>query len=331
MNEVMGEQRAGLVHGILDRLAIGNRVGFRYRTLERLGLEAMERALAQGLLREIHRAETIPDPQRRTLYDLEVRHTSEGIIAVSEPDDEWIDPVPLTEDDIRQFELVNSKLFSRICVENQISQVIRQNEHEIVYLGEMELEGHGLVMTFLLYNNTEELRFMERCRRISGDRWTVALTPVPVKLSLQSQRQLAQWRLLLVPLSHYLGGEGWTLPWRKIAANHLGLGKAAADVQPLADQVFDRLPGLECSPDFRTVRLRGESFNLTPMMAQLFKAMVEMSVNGPRDLAKDAILERGESESKSMADVFKHLKNWRKLIVPGRQRGTYRINIPYHS
>lgn len=321
-------RETGLVQAILERLAIGKRAGFRYRTLERLGLEATERALAQGILREIHRAETIPDPQGRTLYDLEVRHTSEGIIAVHQPDDEWIDPVPLAEDDLRQFEVVLTKLWSRICLENGIGQAVRVSEHEIVYLGELNLEGYGALMSFFLYNNAEELRFMERCRRLSGDRWTLALTPTPVSLALQSQRQLVDWRVLLVPMSSYLDGEGWRLPWRKIAASQPGRGKILSGVEPVEDQVFERLPGLECSSDFRTVRLRGETFNLTSMMAQVFKAMVEMSARGPRDLDKYAILERGESKSKNLADVFKHLEGWRRLIVHGRQQGTFRINIP---
>lgn len=318
---------SGLTRTILERLAMDNRVSFRYRTLERLGLEAMERALAQGILREIHRAETFPDPKGRTLYDLEVRHTDEGIIAVSEPDDELIDPVPLTEDDIRQFELVIPRLCRRICTENAIDEQVREYEREVVFLGEREVGGYGLRPIYLLYDNLDEPRFVDRCRGIGARGWTIILTPRPVDLSAANRRYLAEMNFLPVPLSLYLDEGGWALPWAKIAASLTGQGKVKETYQPVEDLTFEHLPGLVCSPDYRIVRCHGKEFALTETMVRAFKFMVENSPRGSRDIPQALILEECETPTKTLVNVFKRLEDRKSLVIPGAKKGTYRINL----
>lgn len=322
------ESGAGLARTILERLAIGNRVGFRYRTLERLGLAAMERALAQGLLREIHRAEYVPDPQGRTLYDLEVRYTSKGIIAVHQPDDEQIEPVRLTEDDIRQFELVLPRLCRRICMENAIEDQVREHEREVVYLGEREVGGFGLRPIFLLYNNEDDPRFVDRCRGIGAKGWTIVLTPKPVDLSVSSRHCVAEMNILLVSMYSLISeGHSWALPWSRIAASLSGRRKVRDVYEPVEELTFEHLPGLFCSPDYRHVELKGKDFALTETMLRAFKFMVENSPRGPRDIPQALILEMCESKSNSLVNVFKRLADWKELITPGAMKGTYRINL----
>ena len=316
-----------LIRAILERLDIGNRVGFRYRTLKCLGLAAMDRALEQGMLREIHRAMTFPDPQGRTLYDLEVLHTAQGIIAVSEPGDEWIDSIPLSEDDIRQFEVVIPRLCRRICAENGIDDQVREYSRAVVFLGEREVGGYGLRPIYLLYDNLDEPRFVDRCRGIGARGWTIILTPRPVDLSAANRRYLAEMNFLLVPISLYLGEMGWVLPWTKIAAALAGQGQVKETYQPVADLTFEHLPGLSCSPDYRIVRSHGKEFALTEMMVRAFKFMVENSPLGPRDIPQALILEECETVTPSLVNVFKRLKDWKSLVAPGVKKGTYRINL----
>lgn len=319
---------AGLARTILERLAIGDRVAFRYRTLERLGLEAMQRALGQGILREIHRAEYVPDPKGRTLYDLEVRHTtSQGIIAVHQPDDEWVDPVQLTEDDIRQFELVPAKLFRRICQENSIDDQVRDHGREVVFLGEREISGYGLRPIFFLYDNMDEARFVERCRGIGARGWTIILTPKPVDLSASNKRYLAESNIFLVAMTQYLKGDGWSLSWGRVVESLSGQGKVKKTYQPEEYLTFPKLPGLACSPDYRHVELKGKDFVLTETMVKVFKFMVENSPRGPREIPQARILEECESTSTSLVYIFKRLPDWKDLITQGAKKGTYRINV----
>lgn len=99
------------------------------------------------------------------------------------------------------------------------------------------------------------------------------------------------------------------------------------DVSGIPDHSSVRLPGLSWSPDFRTVTLRGEEFTLTPAQAQVIEQMVNHSPAGPRDLAQDTILVGAELRSASLADIFKHSPAWKKLIVPGEAKGTYRLGV----
>lgn len=315
---------------ILERLAIGKRVGFRYRTLERLGLDVLDCALAQGILRETNRAKTIkhPDPFAPTIFDLEVRRGENGFYAISADGDERVPPVPLMEDDLRQFELVLSRLCRRICIENAIEDQYREHARETFFLGERELDGFGLRPVYLLCGTIDESRFIDRCREITGSRgWTVVLTPTAVGLSPSNRRYLAEMNVLLAPMAHYLADDAWKLPWGRITAGFSGQEKTSQTYQPVADLSFDHLPGLTFSPDFRVVYRRGKPFVLTESMVRVIKFMVENSPHGARDISQQRILEESECRSKSLVYIFKNLPEWKELLTPGTKKGTYRLNL----
>lgn len=315
---------------ILERLAIDKRVGFRYRTLERLGPEALERALEQGILRETHRARTIEHPDRSapTLYDLKVQRREEGLFAVSAEGDELVPPVLLTEDDIRQFELMFRRLCRRICMENAIEEQIREYECEIVFLGERELDGFGLRPIYLFCGNTSESQFVDRCRSIHGARgWTIILTPMAVNLSPANRRYLDEMNILLVPMAHYLTGDGWKLPWGRITAGFSSQWQPVENYQPVADLTYAHLPGLVFAPNHRSVHLHDKHFALTNSMIRIVQFMIDNSPSGPRDIPQSLILEECECRSPKLLHIFKRLPNWKELIAPGSTKGTYRLNL----
>jgi hypothetical protein len=81
------------------------------------------------------------------------------------------------------------------------------------------------------------------------------------------------------------------------------------------------------SPDYRSVHFNGTLYTLTSLQAQVVQLLHEQYLNGTPELGKDYILEELGSTSNRLRDVFQCCKNWKEIIVPGKRKGTYRINI----
>ena len=81
------------------------------------------------------------------------------------------------------------------------------------------------------------------------------------------------------------------------------------------------------SPDYRSVRLNGKLYALTPLAAQAIQLLHEQFMQGTPEIGKDYILEELGSPSKRLRDIFQCCEDWKELVVPGEKRGTYRINL----
>jgi hypothetical protein len=103
------------------------------------------------------------------------------------------------------------------------------------------------------------------------------------------------------------------------------------------------------SPGFTTVNLRGEKFYLTEQQSIVVEILWDAYVDGTPDVREKEILgllkreDNDEGEVEDMEDVedksqtgshrrlrdlfHKRLENWQNLIVSGKRRGTYRLNI----
>ncbi len=82
------------------------------------------------------------------------------------------------------------------------------------------------------------------------------------------------------------------------------------------------------TPDYRSVCWRGRLYTFTPMQALAVKCLWEAHDENTPDLGEKHILEKVlETTQTRLRDVFKRHPAWKKLIVHGRTRGTYRLAI----
>jgi len=98
--------------------------------------------------------------------------------------------------------------------------------------------------------------------------------------------------------------------------------------QSVVSQKNDSQSGFTHSPDFRSVSLRGEQFSLTLMQAQAVQILFEAYQNETPEIGQAYILEELGSPSGRLQDIFRSRKEvWGKLIIPGKTKGTYRLNL----
>lgn len=82
------------------------------------------------------------------------------------------------------------------------------------------------------------------------------------------------------------------------------------------------------SPDYRSVSLRGKTFSLTPRQAQIIEMLYNAHKKGTPELGQHYILEELESQASRLRDAFRSRPEaWDALIMKGKTKGTYRLNI----
>ena len=81
-------------------------------------------------------------------------------------------------------------------------------------------------------------------------------------------------------------------------------------------------------PDYRSVVFHGETIPLSPMQAAAVRILNEAFERGTPEVGADYVLERIESRSLRLRDVFKGAgsRAWGRLIIYGQGKGTVRIN-----
>lgn len=81
------------------------------------------------------------------------------------------------------------------------------------------------------------------------------------------------------------------------------------------------------SEDFRSVFLRGREYTLTTQQAQIVEMLYDAHKNKTPDLSDDYILDRLGSPGSRFRDSFRNSDAWGTLVVSGKRRGTYRLNL----
>lgn len=150
--------------------------------------------LSEGILRETSRATEIPRPERfHPGNDLIVRQTSKGLFGVADGDN-YFDPIPLTEDDVRQYEISLPKLVLLIRRENGINGTGFENYHGLIPLGQKMIAGIGPVDIYLSLPNHDETAILSRFQRLERERGgqkSILLTPRGLPLSPEGRRILS--------------------------------------------------------------------------------------------------------------------------------------------
>ena len=111
--------------------------------------------------------------------------------------------------------------------------------------------------------------------------------------------------------------------WRPISS----LLRLAADLGTQSRDLQSQSGLFTHSPAYRSVNLRGRPYFLTPLQAQVVQILHENFLNGTPDIGQHALLEMIETKQKRLRDVFRRTDAWGELIVPGKRKGTFRINV----
>ena len=80
--------------------------------------------------------------------------------------------------------------------------------------------------------------------------------------------------------------------------------------------------------DFRSVHWFGVDHSFTATQAAIVKELWEAWKNGTPDIGKAALLEKVDSQSKRLVDLFKGHETYKQLIGEGETKGSYRLIVP---
>lgn len=197
---------------------------FLHRELERFPPEQLKVLLSEGLIRETSKATEVPRPPHLPGGgDLIVRQTVKGLFGVADEDD-YLDPVPLTENDVRQYEVQVSKLIDFIRRGNDLDGVSVKNKEGFFRVGERLLPGRDRAVVYLSLVNDDPSAFMMVCKDVcpADSHPVVMLVPRSVPLTVDNVQLLSSRGMSIVPLTTYLTGEGWMLPWNQILRKPTG-------------------------------------------------------------------------------------------------------------
>lgn len=81
------------------------------------------------------------------------------------------------------------------------------------------------------------------------------------------------------------------------------------------------------SPDFRSVWWRGEQFTFSSLQAQAVQILYSAHQSGTPELGQHHILVELDSRARRLRDLFKNHPAWNRLIVRGKGKGIFRLNI----
>jgi len=209
-----------LLHFILQRLDQVESPVFLHREFERFPEEELRALRAEGILRETSRATEIPRPKNTPPgEDLIVRQTSKGIFGVADEDD-YFDPIPLTEDDVRQYEISLPKLATVIRQANGIEGTGFVNHHGLIPMGEKALDGFGVLNVFFSIPNLDEDDLISRCRRLDRALYAagiVILTPGSFALSPENRQQMKRLGIITVTITTNSSPNPLSLDWPAIS------------------------------------------------------------------------------------------------------------------
>lgn len=153
--------------------------------------EQITQLTSDGILSEAPNATEIPRPARfGPGPDLVVRKTARGIEGVANKED-YFPPVPLSDDDIRQYEVSVRHFVEKIRRDSGIEGNGYRNDRGLTFVGQKAVTGVGIADVYLSLPNSSEDAVMARCRRLVGiasERPVALLTPSVVDFSGEDRR-----------------------------------------------------------------------------------------------------------------------------------------------
>jgi hypothetical protein len=172
-----------------------------------------------GILRETSRATEIARPLRYGAGgSLIVRETARGLFGVA-ADDDYHDPLPLTEEDVRQYSISATGLVKEIRRRNEITGSDIRIDDGLILVGTKQVPGVARFPVYLSLPNIEQATLLERsmrARRGIADTLAVVIVPEEVCITAEFQRTLDESGVQVVSLSAADALEELAIDWSAI-------------------------------------------------------------------------------------------------------------------
>jgi hypothetical protein len=172
-----------------------------------------------GILRETSRATEIARPMRYGPGEsLIVCETAHGLFGVASEDD-YHDPLPLTEEDVRHYTLSVAGLVKEIRRRNEITGSDVRNDDGLILVGTKQVRGIARFPVYLSLPNIHQAALLERALRARrGTAGTLAVVIVPEEACITAElhRALDESGVEVVSLPATDALEGLALDWSAI-------------------------------------------------------------------------------------------------------------------
>ena len=305
-----------LIIFVLQRLDQIESPVFLHRELERFPEKELKALLSEGILRETSRATKIPRPKHLTPGgDLFVRKTSIGLFGVAD-DDDYFDPIPLTEDDVRQYDISPRKLVDSIRLQNEISGSGFENYDGLIPLGQKRFDSLGILNAFMSIQNWDEKTFLSRCQRLErypGSKKVVVLTPRGIALSPEGRRILDSSGIMVVAMESALNQGDLKMDWATIS------------VDPKKVILLSGWRRIKC---FIKSINEWEEFIFNGVQSKVIEVLYDAPDYKLHICTVFKKIERDAQEQYRMDKIFKHHSNWRLLLKPDlEKRGFWFLDI----
>jgi hypothetical protein len=201
---------------VLNRLDQVESPIFLHRELEKFPADDLKTLLSEGILRETSKATEIPRPAHLPVgANLVVRQTSKGLFGVADEDD-YFDPIPLADDDVRQYAVSIPKLAARIGRANDIQASGTESHNGLISLGQKTLGSLKTVDVYLSLPNQDESVLLARCQRLErppGSQRIILVTPRGVSVSPEGRHVLDSTGVILGSLTQAAAKVSLALDW----------------------------------------------------------------------------------------------------------------------
>lgn len=165
---------------------------FSHEELARFPAADLATLLRDGILFKSDAAEQIERPSRLPVGGrLAVCHTARGIFGCPREGEPYFDPFPLTEDEVRQYEVCMDRLIDRMRRDNGIDGTGCAASGRTFALGQRHVDAWGTVDVFFALGLRDDAAILSTCQHLKPEaalRSVVLLTPTVVPQSPERRR-----------------------------------------------------------------------------------------------------------------------------------------------
>ena len=236
---------ASLLHLTLRLLNTCNEPVIATSDVANYPADQLSELIAAGILRETSRATEIARPARYGPGEgLIVRETTTGLFGVAAEDD-YHDPLPLTEQDVKQYSISVTGLVKEIRSRNGITGSDVRIDGGLILVGTKQVPGVARFPVYLSLPNIEQATLLERslrARRGTAGTLAVVIVPEEVCITAELQRTLDESGVQVISLPATDALEGLAMDWSAILRS---------------------LPGSPAEKEQYVFRKKGQSWELT--------------------------------------------------------------------
>lgn len=297
-----------MIRWMLTRLERDPHAVFQERDLksrDEAEFEQLRRGRLVRRLPGVGVGDSYSDPSGRLLT---VVANPDGSLEAIDDEDPEFGPVPVEPADSSLWQLDLEALARRVQQANGLSGQPEPLDDRLFFLGEAEHDG--LRVAFILGLFPDGSSAWPLLAALPGllpfGYGRIVVVSPRLDLPPTDRRRLEPLGVLVVPLDR---------------SDLLSLHDAMASGQRGLN------PGFDHSDDFRSVWAVGREFSFTPRQAEVVKILYRAHRNRASEVGWPDIRDQLESYPQRMRDIFKRSDAWGTLIVPGKTRGSYRLDL----